>query len=85
MNENSQTTFRKLGFWEPDTARSVAVRPGQWKHIFRYPISIRFEETTSNRHARSSVGHIRKKHVSVSYLLFLVKAHIDCFLIVGEL
>ena len=34
---------------------------------------------------RSSVGHIRKKHVSVSYLLFLVKAHIDCFLIVGEL
>jgi len=51
MNENSQTTFRKIGFWEPDTARSVAVRPGQWKHIFRYPISIRFEETTSNRHA----------------------------------
>ena len=51
MNENSQTTFRKIGFWEPDTAMSVAVRPGQWKHIFRYPISICFEETTSNRHA----------------------------------
>ena len=44
------TNFEKIGFWKPLTAFDTVLHPRRWRYVFRYPISIRFEESEWAQH-----------------------------------
>ena len=44
------TNLKKIGFWEPLTAFDVVLHPRRWGCIFRYPISIKFEDSEWAQH-----------------------------------
>ncbi len=44
------TNFEKIGFWKPLTAFDTVLHPRRWRHVFHYPVSIRFEDSEWAQH-----------------------------------
>ena len=42
--------LKKIGFWKPLTAFDVVLHPRRWGYVFRYPISIKFEDSEWAQH-----------------------------------